>query len=94
VGDDMAKKIKDCFWIINDQDGDKAIFYTTNTKKLKSNIQPFAEYNDSKKGKVIAFQYLVSVGTKEYEQLMKELKLTEKDRLKEERKRKQKKVDD
>lgn len=86
--------MKSIFWyILSEEESDQkqVIIYTTNYKKISLNIDSMvmAEYYNPK-GDLVAKQYVVNLDSKEYKELVKVLKLTEKDRLVEKRTRKTK----
>jgi hypothetical protein len=74
--------LNDHFWRVEDE----YYVYTTNrSKKIKEKYNPMATYYW--KGKVIAYQYHVEIGSIEQRKLFKELGLTPKHEVKEKRRK-------
>lgn len=83
--------MKKCFWYYTDEVGEKTIVYVPvkDTSKIPITMPIMAEYfND--KGKKEVVQYIVKKVSKEWDTLVKILKLSEKDRLIEKKPRKNK----
>lgn len=75
---------KGCYWTFKDIDGEKAFILVTSSKP-KTKMPLVATYFEKKQ---IRYQYVVKVDSPEFEMVMKEFGLTDKDRIKETRSRK------
>ena len=76
-----AEPVYGCFWTIEEDDEIYAMIYTESTKALKTKVEPFATYMQQFSFKPIAYQYKLNINDERYEKLMKELGLTEKDKV-------------